>query len=290
MCFPGGYTEKGEGGMKTSKRVLIKAVLYIICLMVLVVTGFPFVFLLINSFKDMPSYLQGVWTLPDKLFLGNYEYVFQPDFLRYFLNSAFVSVVSVFLIVMVSSMISYAFAKMNFRGKNVLYFLIIAGMMIPVHTTLIPTFTLLSDLDLNDSLIGLCGPYISYNIPISVFILTQFFKEIPKEIEEAAIIDGCGTINVFTRITLPLSGAGLSTVVVYTFLNVWNEFILANSLINTTSRKTLPLGIREFYGFETVNLPAVFTAILVGSLPVIILYFCAQEKVVNGLTQGAVKG
>lgn len=273
-----------------SKRKMINALLYASCLMILVITGFPFIFLLVNSFKNMQEYLMNIWSLPSKFYFGNYKAVFKPEFLRYFVNSAFVSGVSVFLIVTVSSMISFAFAKMEFRGSNVLYFLIIAGMMIPVHTTLIPTFTLLSSLHLNDSLIGLCAPYISYNIPISVFILTQFFKEIPKEIEEAAIIDGCDTIGIFTKIMLPLSGAGLSTVTVYTFLNTWNEFINANVLINTTAKKTLPLGIREFYGFQTVNIPGILTAILVGSLPVILLYFLAQEKVVNGLTQGAVKG
>ena len=272
------------------KRNRMKALLYATCLIILVITGFPFVFLLINSFKNMQEYLVNIWSLPSKFFFGNYKAVFKPEFLRYFVNSAFVSAVSVFLIVAVSSMISFAFAKMKFKGSNVLYFLIIAGMMIPVHTTLIPTFTLLSSINLSDSLIGLCGPYISYNIPISVFILTQFFKEIPREIEEAAIIDGCDTIGIFTKIMLPLSGAGLSTVTVYTFLNTWNEFINANVLINTTAKKTLPLGIREFYGFQTVNIPAILTAILVGSLPVILLYFLAQEKVVNGLTQGAVKG
>ncbi len=273
-----------------SKKGKYRFLLYAACLVILVITGFPFVFLLINSFKDMKEYLMNIWSLPSVAYLGNYKAVLKPDFLRYFLNSAFVSGVSVFMIVLVSAMVSFAFAKMKFKGSNVLYFLIIAGMMIPVHTTLIPTFTLLSSMHLNDSLIGLCGPYISYNIPISVFILTQFFKEIPREIEEAAIIDGCDTVGIFTKIMLPLSGAGLSTVTVYTFLNTWNEFINANVLINTTAKKTLPLGIREFYGFQSVNIPAILTAILVGSLPVILLYFFAQEKVVNGLTQGAVKG
>ncbi len=273
-----------------AKRNVINAALYACCLVVLVITGFPFIFLLINSFKDMQEYLKNVWKLPQTLYLGNFQAVLKPSFLLYFLNSAIVSAISVFMIVLTSSMISFAFAKLKFKASKVLYFLIIAGMMIPIHTTLIPTFTLLSSVHLNDSLLGLCGPYISYNIPISVFILTQFFKEIPKEIEEAAIIDGCTTTGVFRRIILPLSGAGLSTVTVYTFLNIWNEFTYANVLINTTAKKTLPLGIREFYGFQTVNIPAVLTAILVGSLPVIILYFCASEKVVNGLTQGAVKG
>ena len=274
----------------TSKRRLINSLLYLACLIVLVLTGYPFVFLVLNSFKNMQEYLQNIWKPASTLYFGNYQAVFKPEFLRYFLNSAMVAVGSVTLITLTSSMISYAFDKLKFRGSNVLYFLIIAGMMIPVHTTLIPTFTLLSSIHMNDSLVGLCGPYISYNIPISVFILTQFFREIPKEIEEAAIIDGCSKIQVYSKIMMPLSTAGLSTVVVYTFLNVWNEFINANVLINTTSKKTLPLGIREFYGFQSINIPAVLTAILVGSLPVILLYFFAQEKVINGLTQGAVKG
>lgn len=271
-------------------KYFYKSILYFLAIIILIITGFPFVFLLINSFKSMQEYLQNIWLLPEKLFLGNYMEVLQPEFLRYFANSVFVSVVGVFLIVLVSSMMAYSLARMKYKFKNVLYFLIISGMMIPVHTTLIPTFTLLSSLGLSDSLIGLLGPYVSYNIPISVFILTQFFKEIPKELEEAAIIDGCGTIKIFTKIIMPLSGPATATVVVYTFLNIWNEFINANVLITTSSKKTLPLGIREFYGFMTVNIPAVLTAILVGSIPVILVYFFAQEKVVNGLTQGAVKG
>ncbi|MBE5968462.1 MAG: carbohydrate ABC transporter permease [Lachnospiraceae bacterium] len=271
-------------------RKLRSTALYVVCIAIAIITGFPFVFLIINSFKSMNDYLTNIWLLPKKIFLGNYITVLKPDFLRYFLNSVIVSTISVLLIVLVSSMISYTFARMKYRGKNILYFAVIAGMMIPVHTTLIPTFTLLSNIGLSDSLVGLLGPYVSYNIPIAVFILTQFFKEIPTEIEEAGIIDGCGIIKIFTNIIMPLSGPALSTIVVYTFLNIWNEFINANVLITSTTKKTLPLGIREFYGMQSVNIPSILTAILVGSLPVIILYFCAQEKVVNGLTQGAVKG
>jgi len=272
------------------KRKIKNAILYAISIVIALITGFPFVFLVINSFKGMGEYLTNIWSLPKEPFFGNYQLVLKPDFLRYFLNSVMVSGVSVFIIVVVSSMISFTFARLKYRGKNLLYFAIIAGMMIPVHTTLIPTFTLLSSIGLTDTLTGLVGPYVSYNIPIAVFILTQFFREIPKELEEAAIIDGCSIVGTFKNIILPLSGPAISTIVVYTFLNIWNEFINANVLINSTGKKTLPLGIREFYGMQSVNIPAVLTAILIGSLPVILLYFFAQEKVVNGLTQGAVKG
>lgn len=272
------------------KRRVIHTVLYVISIVIALITGFPFLFLVINSFKGMGEYLTNIWMLPKEPYLGNYQMILKPDFLRYFLNSVIVSAISVFIIVVVSSMISFTFARMRYRGKNLLYFAIIAGMMIPVHTTLIPTFTLLSSIGLTDSLAGLVGPYVSYNIPIAVFILTQFFQEIPKELEEAAIIDGCSIVGTFKNIILPLSGPAISTIVVYTFLNIWNEFINANVLITSSANKTLPLGIREFYGMQSVNIPAVLTAILVGSLPVILLYFFAQEKVVNGLTQGAVKG
>lgn len=271
------------------KKGIFNAFIYISSIIVAILTGFPFIFILINSFKDMQEYLTNIWALPSQFFLGNFERVLKPSFMRYFLNSFIVSVAGVFIIVIVSSLISYSFAKMNYRYKNALYYIIIAGMMIPVHTTLIPTFTLLSDVGLTNSLVGLLGPYVSYNIPISVFILTQFFKEIPKEIEEAAIIDGCGVFAIYRKIIMPLSGPAIATIVVYTFLNIWNEFINANVLINDSAKKTLPLGIREFYGYQSINIPAILTAILIGSLPIIIIYFSAQEKVVNGLTKGAVK-
>lgn len=271
-------------------KKLKKTGLYAVCIIIAIVTGFPFVFLVNNSFKSMNEYFGNIWMFPKKIYWGNYQEILKPEFLRYFLNSVIVSSISVLIIVLVSSMISFTFARMRYRGRNILYFVIIAGMMIPVHTTLIPTFTLLSNIGLSDSLIGLIGPYVSYNIPIAVFILTQFFKEIPTEVEEAAIIDGCSTIKIFSKIIMPLSGPALSTIMVYTFLNTWNEFINANVLITSASKKTLPLGIREFYGMQSVNIPAILTAILVGSLPVILLYFFAQEKVVDGLTQGAVKG
>jgi raffinose/stachyose/melibiose transport system permease protein len=120
--------------------------------------------------------------------------------------------------------------------------------------------------------------------------MTQFFKEMPKELDEAAKIDGGSLFLIYRKIVMPLSGPAVSTVGVYTFLTMWNEFVYALVMIDTRSKKTLSLGIRDFYGFQTINIPAVLTAILVGSLPVLIFYFVAQDRVINGLTQGALKG
>ncbi|MBK5247734.1 MAG: carbohydrate ABC transporter permease [Peptostreptococcaceae bacterium] len=269
---------------------LFRTGIFLFCIVVLILTGFPLVFLVFNSFKSLPEYMMNIWQPPAKIFFGNYKLVFVPTFLRYFRNSLIVSVSGVSIVILVSSLMSYIFAKFSFRITKGLFFLVIAGMMIPIHTTLIPIYILSINLGVYDTLFGLIGPYVSFNIPIAVFIMTQFFKEIPKELDEAAMIDGATHLLIYRKIVMPLSAPALSTVGIYTFLMMWNEFIYALVMIDTRTRKTLSLGIRDFYGFQTINIPAVLTAILVGSLPVLIFYFVAQDKVINGLTQGAIKG
>ena len=275
---------------ETLSDKLFKSGIYLFCIVVLILTGFPLVFLIFNSFKSLPEYMVNIWQPPTKIFFGNIKLVLSPTFLNYFKNSLIVSVSGVSIVILVSSLMSYIFAKFSFRITKGLFFLVIAGMMIPIHTTLIPIYSLSINLGVYDTLFGLIGPYVSFNIPISVFIMTQFFREIPKELDEAAMIDGATHSLIYRKIVMPLSAPALSTVGIYTFLMMWNEFIYALVMIDTRTKKTLPLGIRDFYGFQTINIPAVLTAILVGSLPVLIFYFVAQDKVINGLTQGAVKG
>lgn len=269
---------------------LFKGLIYLFCIVVLILTGFPLLFLIFNSFKSLPEYMMNIWQPPKTLFFGNYKQVFAPTFLRYFINSLIVSVSGVSLVILVSSLMAFVFAKFNFRVTKGIFFLVIAGMMIPIHTTLIPIYSMSINVGVYDTLFALIGPYVSFNIPVSVFIMTQFFKEMPKELDEAAMIDGGSLFLIYRKIVMPLSGPAVSTVGVYTFLTMWNEFVYALVMIDTRSKKTLSLGIRDFYGFQTINIPAVLTAILVGSLPVLTFYFLAQDRVINGLTQGALKG
>jgi len=187
-------------------------------------------------------------------------------------------------------MASYAFARIRFRWSNILFIVFVAGMMIPVHITLIPIYVLINRIKLFDTLPGLIGPYNSFSLPVAIFIMTGFFKEVPRELEEAALMDGCSHWIIFRTIMFPLSTPAIATVGIYNFLYTWNEFIYAFVLINSPSKKTLPLGIREFYGMESVNIPGVITVIRVGSLPVPLFYFLAQERVINGLVSGVVKG
>ena len=268
---------------------LKKIPLYLLALFFLVLFGFPFLFLLLSSFKAMPDYMRSVWALPTNLFFGNYQKVLSPSFFGYFLNSIMISGISVALSILVASMASYAFAKIPFRFSKPLFMIFLVGMMVPVHTTLIPIYKMMMNFGLYNNKFGLIGPYVSFTMPISIFIITQFFREVPGDITEAATIDGCSQFKIYWRIMLPLSTPAIATVGIYNFLTTWNEFIYALVLIDSPAQKTLPLGIRDFYGVETVNIPAVLTAVLVGSMPVMLFYFFAQEKVINGLSAGAVK-
>ena len=277
--------------MINKSKTIATIAFYVIAAAFLVLFGFPFILMLTMSFKSQAEYMAGnYWGLPQKFFLGNYARVLFSNFNIYFLNSAIVSVVSVIVSVIIASMAGYVLAKMRFRFSPAILLLFVVGMMIPVHTTLIPIYQMTRSLHLTDSLGGLVGPYVSFGLPVAVFILTNFFEEVPKSLQESAMMDGASHLRVFWNIMMPMSTPAISTVAIINFLYFWNEFIFAMTLINTSSKKTLPLGMREFYGAETVNIPVVLTAILVGSLPVIIFYMCAQDRVINGLSAGAVKG
>lgn len=277
--------------MIAAKKIPLAAAFYVLALFFLIILGFPFILVLTMSFKSMAEYMGGnYWGLPQKIFFGNYQKILFSNFNIYFLNSAIVSVTSVVITVIAASLAAYTFAKMRFRGSAALLLLFVVGMMIPVHTTLIPIYQMTRRLHLTDNLLGLVGPYVSFGLPVAVYILTSFFKEIPKSIQESALIDGASQFRVYSQIMLPMSTPAISTVAIFNFLYFWNEFIFALTLINTSSKKTLSLGMREFYGAESVNIPGVLTAVLIGSLPVILFYMLAQERVINGLSAGAVKG
>jgi raffinose/stachyose/melibiose transport system permease protein len=272
-------------------RAKDKFLFYVLALFFLALFGFPFVLTLMMSFKSQAEYMSGnYWNFPKHIFFGNYQKVLLSKFNIYFLNSIIVSASAVFLATMIASLASYAFAKMKFKFSGPLLLLFMVGMMIPVHTTLIPIYQLTRAMHMTDQLAGLVGPYVSFGLPIAIFIMTSFFKEVSDSIQESAVIDGASPFRIYWSIMLPISTPAISTVAIYNFLAYWNEFIYSLTLINTNLKKTLPLGMREFYGAETVNIPAVLTAILIGSLPVILFYMFAQERVINGLSAGAVKG
>lgn len=264
---------------------------FIIATFYLIISFLPFVFMVLNSFKEKFEMLtKGVFQLPDTFYWSNYTEVLGGGFLNYFKNSVIVLAVSLILLLFISACASYPLARFQFKLAQPIYALIVACMSIPVHITLIPVFKMSKNTGLYDSIWALIGPYIAFAVPVSVFILTSFMKEIPREIEESAEIDGCGKIQMFFSMILPLSKPGMATLAIYNGVNMWNEFSFANTLTQSAANRTLPLAIWEFQGQYSMNTPMIMAVLTLTLLPMIIMFIVFQDKLVKGMTAGAVKG
>jgi raffinose/stachyose/melibiose transport system permease protein len=270
-------------------QILKQFWLYLVALLLLVFTGYPFLYMFSTSLKSQGQFYEEPFSLFSVFNLENFQAVFEMGLTRYFWNSIVVTVVSVLLVMLIGSMASYPLSRMKFKLNKWLFLLFIAGMMLPIHATLIPIFQLSKSMGLYDSLWALFGPYIAFSLPISIFILTQFMREIPKSIEEAAKMDGCTHFGIFWRVILPMLTPALMTVLIYNFIHLWNEFVFALVLISTPESMTLPLGLQDFKGEFSVNIPGLMAALTLASLPMLLVYLFAQEKVVKGLAGGSVK-
>ena len=274
-----------------AKSITAWTVAFILAIFWLVVSFMPFVFMVLNSFKEKFEMLtKGVFQLPDSLNWNNYTEVLKGGFGTYFKNSVIVLGISLILLLFIAACASYPLARFKFKLANPIYALIVACMSIPVHITLIPVFKMAKSTGLYDSIWALIGPYIAFAVPISVFILTSFMKESPREIEESAEIDGCGKIQMFFSMILPLAKPGLATLAIYNGVNMWNEFSFAYTLTQSSANRTLPLAIWEFQGQYSMNTPMIMAVLTLTLLPMIIMFIIFQDKLVKGMTAGAVKG
>lgn len=274
-----------------AKSITAWTAAFILAIFWLVVSFMPFVFMVLNSFKEKFEMLtKGVFQLPDSLNWNNYTEVLKGGFGTYFKNSVIVLAISLILLLFIAACASYPLARFKFKLANPIYALIVACMSIPVHITLIPVFKMAKSTGLYDSIWALIGPYIAFAVPISVFILTSFMKEIPREIEESAEIDGCGKIQMFFSMILPLAKPGLATLAIYNGVNMWNEFSFAYTLTQSSANRTLPLAIWEFQGQYSMNTPMIMAVLTLTLLPMIIMFIIFQDKLVKGMTAGAVKG
>lgn len=273
------------------KRIVAWTFAMIFAIFWLVVTFTPFLFMVLNSFKGQFEMLtSGVFSLPKRFSFDNYKTVLTGGFMGYFFRSVIVTATSLVLMVSLSSFASYPLSRMKFRLRGFLHGFIIACMSVPMHVTLIPVFKMTINMKLYDTIWALPGPYVAFALPMSVFILTNFMSGIPKEIEQAAEIDGCGKFRMFFKIILPLSKAGLSTLCIYNGINFWNEFAFVRTLTQSAKNQTLPMAMSNFKGEHSLNIPMILTVLVLAVIPMIILFCILQDKLVKGMTAGAVKG
>ena len=273
-------------GFKASSIIvgILVAFWFLVCLV-------PFFFMLMCTLKTQKEIMKyGVFSLPQSLNLDNYIEVFSGSIWHYFFNSVIVMVVTLVILLMFSAFAAYPLSRWKFKLNQPIYSLIVACMSVPIHVTLLPLFMMMTKTGLYDSIWALIGPYVAFNLPISVFILTTFMAGVPKDLEEAAGIDGCGKYGIFWKIMLPLAKPGLSTLLIYDGVNIWNEFSFALTLTQSSANRTLPLAVNEFQGQYTMNIPMIMTVLFVSILPMVLVYIFAKDKLIEGMMAGAVKG
>lgn len=261
-------------------------------ILVVLVCLFPFLWMGVSSIKTLPELytVPPIWWPTTPTLDNYYKVLFESNIPRYFLNSVVISVGSTGLALLLAIFASYGFARFNFRGKPLLQSFVLIGQLLPTAAIIVPLFITLRVLGLVNTYWGLILVYMIITLPLSVWMLTSYFKAIPVELEEAAIIDGASRLGILFRITLPLSTPGIVAVIVYAFVTTWNEFVFALCFATDSSVKTLPIGLAEFSTEFNTDWGAVMAASVVMTLPIALLFFSMQRLFVGGLTAGATKG
>ncbi|NOZ49927.1 MAG: carbohydrate ABC transporter permease [Chloroflexi bacterium] len=274
------------------RRALSKALTYFLLIAGVAIVFIPFWYMIVTSLKPQ-SY---IFEIPPRMWprdatLRNYTVALGKDlFGLYFLNSLVVAVVTTGLTISVSSMLAYAFARLRVPFKESLFYLLLTGMMIPPVMLIIPQFIVSKQLGLLDSLTGLVLVYVTMNLAMQTFLLRGFFEDIPRELEDAALIDGAGRWTIFWRIIIPLSRPGLAVVTIFTFLYSWDEFPWANVAIKETTRRTLPIAIALFQSEHLTEWGQVFAASIVALIPVVLVFALFQRYFIQGISTSGLKG
>ena len=263
----------------------------VILLIMVIICIYPIVWMFFGSMKDKAEFYTNIWGLPKQIHLDNYIAAWKnADLGRRFINSLIVTLGSMCIMIPVTSCAAYAVARLNFKGKNLIYMYLLLGIMIPAGVLGIPTFTVAMKMGLLNSHFGLMLIYAAQNIAMGMFIMRGFFISLPRELEEAAMIDGCSRFGCFVRIIVPLARAGVATQVIFNGLTIWNDYFMANIMITKDELRTLPLSIANFVGKHSTNYPELFAMLTMATIPVIIVFVLSQKSFIEGVAAGAVKG
>lgn len=274
------------------KLTTVKIILVIIAVIVSIGQIFPLVWLVdfsLNKSGDLFGANILKWPSPPQFENYKIAWVDGKIFL-YLINSVIVNVASVGLTILLSVMMSYAFVRMEWKLKKALYGFVILGLMIPIHSTLLPNFLSFKAIGINDSYLALILPYVAFSMPMAIFILSGFMESVPKSIEEAAIIDGCGIFRIVFTIIFPIVKPAIVTVLILTFLSTWNEFIMAATYISSDAFRTLPFAVYNFAGQYASKYSVQFAVMTLVALPSLIIYIILNEQITKGVTAGALKG
>lgn len=269
-----------------------KTLLWAVLILVAVVQIFPLIWLADFSLASSNEmFTSGLLVIPKKIQWGNYVKAFiDGHFLLYLKNSILINGLAVILVLLVSIMAGFACRRMNWKLRGLVKTLLLMGMMIPINATLLPNYKIFNQLGLTDTIWALLIPYVAFSLPQGLFLMSSFMESIPVELEEAAVMDGCGIYRIVFRIITPMMKSSIATVSIMTFLNNWNEFMMASTYLSSPKWKTLPFSVLEFTGQYSSNYAVQFAVMALTAAPAVIVYILLNKHITKGVAMGAVKG
>lgn len=274
-----------------TKKTAINVLIHALLLTVAITCLFPLLWMVVSSLRTQETIFKTMSIIPTEFHFENYYKAWmEGGFGRNFLNSLFYTVSVVIGIIIISSMAAYAFSRLKFPGRNLFFFMFMAAMMIPIPGSFVPLYILLNKLHLRNTALGYILCMINVGLSTSIFLLKTFFDKMPKELEDAARIDGCSKLGIWWHVALPLAKPVLPVVVVFNALNVWNEFVLALIIFDDKPLMPLQVALMKFQGEFITQYPLLMAGMTITALPIIIVYLVMQKYIVKGVTQGAVVG
>ena len=274
-----------------TKNITVNLLIHLLLWLVVITCLFPLYWMFISSLKTQETIFRDFSFLPREFHFENYYFAWKEGgFGRYFLNSILYTTCVVIGIVVISSMAAYAFSRFRFPGRTLLFIMFMAAMMIPIPGSFVALYILLNKLHLRNTPLGYILCMINVGLSTSIFLLKTFFDKMPKELEDAARIDGCSKIGLWWHVALPLAKPVLAVVVVFNALNAWNEYILALIIFDSKTFMPLQVALQTFQGEFITRYPLLMAALTITALPIIIVYILMQKYIVKGVTQGAIVG
>lgn len=251
---------------------------------------YPIFLMLLSSFKSGREIMRDPFALPQSFTLGNYVEAWTAgNFSTYFGNSVFVTACALLLVLALGSLAAYPLGRYAFRGKQWLMLYFLAGLMLPVRLGILPLFFLMRTLGLLNTPWSLILVYAASGLPFTIFVLASFFETLPRELEEAARLDGASEFRIYAQVMLPLIRPALATVAIFNFIPWWNDFFFPLIFIRAERFKTLPLGLFSFFGEHQNDWALLFAGLTITALPLLVLYLFASRQIIKGLTSGALK-
>ena len=274
-----------------SKRTkVLRGIVHILMALYIVVILFPLLWMVLSGFKSDADIFFFFLSLPESWKISNYIYVWTTYIQKSVLNSLFFTVVGTFFVVLISGMAAYAIIRFRFKHKYLVFMFVLSGMMLAPQCSLIPIYKMLSTIGLYNTRIGMLIPYIAYRVPFSFFLMWSFMLNLPVEVEEAAIIDGCSIRQVFFNIVLKMSKPVIATTAVMSARYIWNDFAFALVFSEGRELQTVPLAIFAIRSTSQTQWGVLIAGLTLAALPMVVVYICLQQYFVDGMNSGAVKG